>query len=40
MRLFPGIGPDVALELLDSRAYPTGITTQIYRPSVRPDYAT
>jgi dihydrofolate reductase len=40
MRLFPDTGPDIALELLDSRAYPKGITTQVYRPTGRPEYAT
>jgi dihydrofolate reductase len=40
MRLFPDSGPDLALELVDSRTYPKGITTQIYRPAGRPQYAT
>jgi dihydrofolate reductase len=40
MRLFPDSGPDIALELLDSRAYPKGITLQVYRPAGRPQYAT
>jgi dihydrofolate reductase len=40
MRLFPDTGPDMALELLDSRAYPKGITLQVYRPAGRPEYAT
>jgi dihydrofolate reductase len=39
-RLFPNSGPDTALELVDSRAYPKGITLQVYRPSGRPEYAT
>jgi dihydrofolate reductase len=39
-RLFPDTGPDIALELLDSRAFPKGITTQVYRPTGRPQYAT
>jgi dihydrofolate reductase len=39
-RLFPEIGPDSALELVDSRAYPKGITLQVYRPAGRPQYAT
>jgi dihydrofolate reductase len=39
-RLFPDNGPDIALELVDSRAYPKGITTQVYRPTGRPQYAT
>ncbi|GAA0905541.1 hypothetical protein [Virgisporangium aurantiacum] len=40
MRLFPGIGPDIALDLVDSRTFPKGITLQIYRPTGRPQYAT
>ena len=39
-RLFPASGPDTALELLDSRATPGGVTIQIYRPTGRPQYAT
>jgi dihydrofolate reductase len=39
-RLFPDNGPDTALDLVDSRAYPKGITLQVYRPSGRPQYAT
>jgi dihydrofolate reductase len=39
-RLFPETGPDIALELLDSRAFPKGITLQVYRPNGRPQYAT
>jgi dihydrofolate reductase len=39
-RLFPESGPDLALELVDSRSFPKGITTQVYRPSGRPQYAT
>jgi dihydrofolate reductase len=38
-RLFPETGPDMALELVDSQAFPKGITTQVYRPSGRPQYA-
>jgi dihydrofolate reductase len=38
-RLFPDKGPDTALELVDSRAFPKGITTQVYRPAGRPQYA-
>jgi dihydrofolate reductase len=40
MRLFPDNGPDIALDLVDSRAYPEGITLQVYRPNGRPQYAT
>jgi len=39
-RLFPDTGPDAALELVDSRATPKGVTIQVYRPSGRPQYAT
>jgi dihydrofolate reductase len=39
-RLFPDIGPDTALDLVDSRATPKGVTIQVYRPAGRPQYAT
>jgi dihydrofolate reductase len=39
MRLFPDGGPDIALDLVDSRAFPKGITLQVYRPAGRPQYA-
>jgi dihydrofolate reductase len=39
-RLFPAAGPDTALELVDSRATPSGVTIQVYRPTGRPQYAT
>jgi dihydrofolate reductase len=39
-RLFPDTGPDIALDLVDSRATPKGITIQVYRPTGRPQYAT
>ena len=39
-RLFPGTGPDMALDLVESRAFPKGITIQVYRPAGRPQYAT
>jgi dihydrofolate reductase len=39
-RLFPDRGTDIALELVDSRAFPKGITTQVYRPTGSPEYAT
>jgi dihydrofolate reductase len=38
-RLFPATGPDTALDLVDSRATPTGVTLQIYRPNGPPQYA-
>ncbi len=40
MRLFPEAGPDIALELIESRRFPKGITLQVYRPAGRPQYAT
>jgi dihydrofolate reductase len=39
-RLFPATGPDTALELVDSRATPSGVTIQLYQPTGRPQYAT
>jgi dihydrofolate reductase len=39
-RLFPDAGVDLALDLVDSRAFPRGITLQVYRPAGRPEYAT
>jgi dihydrofolate reductase len=39
-RLFPDTGPDLALELVESRSTPKGVTIQIYRPTGRPQYAT
>jgi dihydrofolate reductase len=38
-RLFPETGPDIALELIESRAFPKGIALQVYRPAGRPEYA-
>lgn len=40
MRLFPDTGPDTALDLVESRATPKGVTIQVYRPTGRPQYAT
>jgi dihydrofolate reductase len=39
-RLFPDTGPDTALELVDSRATPGGVTIQVCRPTGRPQYVT
>jgi dihydrofolate reductase len=39
-RLFPDTGPDMALDLVESRSFPKGITLQVYRPAGRPQYAT
>jgi dihydrofolate reductase len=38
-RLFPDTGPDIALDLVDSRADSMGVAIQIYRPAGRPQYA-
>jgi hypothetical protein len=38
--LFPRNGPDMALDLAESRAFPKGITVKVYRPAGRPRYAT
>jgi dihydrofolate reductase len=38
-RLFPERGLDMALDLVKSRAFPKGITLQVYRPAGRPQYA-
>jgi dihydrofolate reductase len=38
-RLFPGSGPDIALDLVQSRAFPKGVTLQVYRPAGRPQCA-
>ena len=37
-RLFPDAGPDLALELLESRATAGGVTMQVYRTAGRPQY--
>jgi dihydrofolate reductase len=39
-RLFPATGPDMALDLVDSRSTPRGVSIQVYRPTGRPQYAT
>jgi dihydrofolate reductase len=39
-RLFPDTGPDVALDLVESRSTPSGVTIQVYRPNGRPRYET
>jgi dihydrofolate reductase len=38
-RLFPDTGPDAALDLVESRSTPSGVTIQVYRPAGRPRYA-
>jgi dihydrofolate reductase len=37
-RLFPDDGPDIALDLVESRADSKGVTIQVYRPNGRPQY--
>jgi dihydrofolate reductase len=37
-RLFPDAGPDIALDLVESRVDSMGVTIQIYRPTGRPQY--
>jgi dihydrofolate reductase len=37
-RLFPDSGPDLALELVESRTFPKGIALQVYRAAGRPTY--
>jgi hypothetical protein len=39
-RLFPDTGPDAALDLVESRSTPKGLTIQVYRPAGRPEYET
>ena len=39
-RLFPDTGPDAALDVVDSRSTPSGVSIQVYRPTGRPQYAT
>lgn len=38
-RLFPDAGPDLALELVESRVDSKGVTIQVFRPAGRPQYA-
>jgi dihydrofolate reductase len=38
-RLFPATGPDIALDLVESRADSKGVMIQVYRPARRPRYA-
>src|SRR5919201_2333380 len=39
-RLFPAIGPDIGLELVDLQSTPKGLTMQTYRTTGRPKYET
>ena len=38
-RLFPDTGSDTALNLVESRSTPKGVTIQVYRPAGRPEYS-
>jgi dihydrofolate reductase len=38
-RLFPADGPDIALDLVETRADSKGVMIQVYRPAGRPRYA-
>ncbi len=38
-RLFPHSGPDIALEVVESRTDSKGVAIQVYRPSGRPQYS-
>ncbi|MFG2003864.1 dihydrofolate reductase family protein [Spirillospora sp. NPDC048911] len=37
-RLFPDAGPDLALDLAESRVDSKGVTIQVFRPAGRPRY--
>jgi len=39
-RLLPDTGPGIAVDLVESRGFPKGVTIQVYRPTGRPQYAT
>jgi dihydrofolate reductase len=39
-RLFPDTGPDMALDLIESRSTPNGVVIQTYRANGRPEYRT
>jgi dihydrofolate reductase len=39
-RLFPETGPDLALEMVESRVDSKGVTIQVFRPAGRPQYPT
>ncbi len=38
-RLFPDAGPDLALDMVESRVDSKGVTIQVFRPAGRPRYA-
>ena len=39
-RLFPDAGPDLALDMVESRVDSKGVSIQVFRPTGRPQYAT
>jgi dihydrofolate reductase len=39
-RLFPDAGPDLALDMVESRVDSKGVTIQVFRPAGHPQYAT
>jgi dihydrofolate reductase len=39
-RLFPDAGPDLVLDLVESRVDSKGVTIQVFRPAGRPQYPT
>jgi len=39
-RLFPDAGPDIALQLVESRTTASGMAIHVYKPSGRPQYGT
>ncbi|MEU5864557.1 dihydrofolate reductase family protein [Nonomuraea sp. NPDC047529] len=39
-RLFPDAGPDLALDLVESRVDGNGVTIQVFRPAGRTQYPT
>jgi hypothetical protein len=39
-RLFPDTGPGIALDLVEARSTPSGVTIQVYRPVGRSQYGT
>jgi hypothetical protein len=40
IRLFPDVGNDFALQLVQSNVTPNGVTIQVYRTKGQPEYAT
>jgi dihydrofolate reductase len=38
-RLFPDVGDDSALHLVESRFTPSGVILQVYRPTGEPEYS-